>query len=249
MSPSRLFFIVLMLSPASASAGEVALRLCADINPRPPYMMPDGSGIADRRVAIAAREAGLIPQVFPVSLARCAAEVKAGLMHSFPMVPYKPEIFPFIVYPMRAGAVDVRRATLTARQMLFRPKGGSAGWDGTRITGVRRAVLVNAGSLPMIATLKSMNVPSDAHGKSLQVNLAKMLAGRGEAAIGFEGEGAALLTQAPFRDKVEMLPVPMQEVAFYLGVSRSFYDANRDAVEKMWDAVGRLNQAAKAQKK
>lgn len=241
---SRLFLIVLLLCPARAAA--VALRLCADINPRPPYMMPDGSGIADRRVAAAAREAGLVPQVFPVSLARCAAEVKAGVMHGFPMVPYKPEMFPFIVYPMRAGAVDVRRATLSARQVLFRPRGGSASWDGTRLTGVQRAVLVSAGSLPMIATLKAMNVPSDANGKSLEINLAKMLAGRGEAAIGFDGEGAALLELPAFKDKVEMLPVPFHEVAYYMAVSRSFYDANRGAVEKMWNAVGRLNQPAKA---
>jgi len=230
-------------------AGAADLRLCADINPRPPYMMPDGSGIADRRVAAAAREAGLVPTVFPVSLARCAAEVKAGLMHGFPMVPYAPVMFPFVVYPMRDGAIDMRRATLTARQVLFRPKGGSASWDGVRMTGVRRAVLVNAGGLPMIATLKSLNVPSDANGKSLQVNLVKMLAGRGEAAIGFEGEGALLLDQPAFKGKVEMLPVPLHETAYFMVVSKSYYDTHRDAVEKMWDAVGRLHQAAKAQKK
>lgn len=247
MPLSRLFFLVLMLCPAAA--GAVALRLCADMNPRPPYMMPDGSGIADRRVAAAAREAGLIPQRYPVSLARCAAEVRAGLMHGFPMVPYKPDVFPFVVYPMRAGAIDARRATLTARQMLFRPKGGSASWDGKRITGVRRAVLVNAGSLPMIDTLKSLQVAADANGKSLPVNLAKMLAGRGDAAIGFEGEGMELLELPDFKGRVEMLPIPLVETDYFMAVSRSFYDANPRAVETMWDAVGRLHQAAKAQKK
>lgn len=247
MPLSRLFFLVLMLCPAAA--GAVALRLCVDINPRPPYMMPDGSGIADRRVVAAAREAGLIPQRYPVSLARCAAEVRAGLMHGFPMVPYKPDVFPFVVYPMRSGVIDARRATLTARQMLFRPKGGSAGWDGKRITGVRRAVLVNAGSLPMIETLKSMQVAADANGKSLPVNLAKMLAGRGEAAIGFEGEGIELLELPAFKGQVEMLPLPLNETDYFLAVSRGFYDSNPRAVETMWDAVGRLHQAAKAQKK
>jgi len=42
------------------------------------------------------------------------------------------------------------------------------------------------------------------------------------------------------------LPLPFAEDAMYFSVSKAYYKANRAAVERMWDAIGRLRAAAAA---
>ncbi|UUZ52584.1 hypothetical protein LP419_24880 [Massilia sp. H-1] len=93
------------------------------------------------------------------------------------------------------------RATVHARVVLFRPVGGSVQWDGRRITGVERKVLLPYGSLLLPQAMAAYQVPFDQEGRSLAINFAKMLAGRGDAAAGFEAEGLALIAQPAFMPK------------------------------------------------
>lgn len=233
-----------LLCPAIAVGAT--LRMCTDVNPHLPYLTPDGGGTVGLLVAAAARETGVVLVVHPASLARCRAEVFINLVHGFPMTPYMPELLTFAAYPMRGNAPDAARAVVSARIMLFRRIGAPVAWDGKRLTGLARPVLVAAGSVTVRELFKASATPVDENGKSLEVNLAKMMAGRGELAAGFEEEGVALLRLPRFAGKVEMLPLPLVVKDYYLAVSKDYYFVHRAQVERMWDAIGRLNQAAKA---
>jgi polar amino acid transport system substrate-binding protein len=243
----RLFLAVVFLCPGLASGSK--MRVCTDVRAHPPYLLPDGSGSVGRLVSQAAREAGLELEFYPASLERCRAEGALNLVHAFTMTPYLPKELPFVAYPRRDGTLDKSRATLRARIMLFRRIGTGAKWNGKRITGLKGPVLVSAGSVAMIAAIKGADAPVDEQGKSLEVNLAKMMAGRGDLAVGFEEEGLALLALPEFAGKVEMMPRPLSEHAYFMVVSKPYYRQHRAAVEKMWNAIGRLNQSAKALKK
>jgi polar amino acid transport system substrate-binding protein len=246
----RLWLAVVLACPAVAtSATGTTLRVCTDIHPHPPYLLPHGGGSANRLVVQAARKAGFKVEFYTVSLARCKAEIAINLVHGFPMTPHQPDALPFVQFPTRNGVLDASRATLRTRIMLFRRVGASAAWDGKRFSALTRPVLVPAGSIAFSEALRAAGAPMDENGKSLEVNLAKMMAGRGDVAAGFEEEGAALMALPEFAGKVEMLPLPLYEQDFYLAVSKPYYRQHRARVEKMWNAMGRLNQAARRLKK
>ena len=243
----RPWFAVLVLCPGIALGAK--LRLCTDVQPHLPYLTPEGGGTIGELVAAAARESGVEVEYQPASLARCRAEVALNLVHGFPMTPFLPEALPFAAYPMRGGAPDPARAVIHARIMLYRRIGAAATWNGKRIDGLARPVLVAAGSVAIQSTLNKAGVPMDDNAKSLDINFAKMLAGRGELAAGFEEEGRQLLRLPRYAGRIEMLRQPLLERSYYLAISRDYYKRNGPAVERMWNAIGRLNQSAKALEK
>ncbi len=249
MSPYPMSFLLaaVLLFPVLAAAAK--LRVCTDVHPHAPYLMPDGSGSAGRLVAAGARAAGFELEFYSAPLARCRAEAELNVVHGFPMTPYLPNVLPYVRYPMRKGQPDAARATLRARIMLYQRSGGAVTWNGRRIGGLVRPVLVPSGSLAMIDVLRKAGAPMDEQGRSLQANLSKLLAGRGDAAVGVWDEGERLLALPEFAGKIEMLPLPVFEQAYFLIVTKAFYAENGPAVETMWNTIGRLNQTARPPRK
>lgn len=243
MPPWRLLLAVVLLCPGLATGA--ALRLCTDAQPHLPYLTPEGGGTLGRLVARAARESGIELEYHPASLARCRAEIALGLVHGFPMTPFMPEALPYAAYPMRGGVPDTARAVARARIMLFRRVGTQASWDGKRFFGLQRPVLASSNSVAIAKALKDNGTPMDDNGKSLSINFTKMLGGRSELSAGFEEEGRRLLDLPQFKGKIEMLPLPLIEKTYYLAVSKSYYAGNRERVERVWDAIGRLNANAR----
>jgi polar amino acid transport system substrate-binding protein len=234
------WLIAALLCPGPALGAK--LRMCTDVQPHPPFMMPDGSGSAGEVVAAGALAAGFELEFYAVPLARCRAEAQTNAVHAAPMTPYIPHVLPDVRYPMRFGRPDVTRATMRARIMLFQRVGGPVRWDGKTLAGLDKPVLAPSGSLGMAEALRRVGAPIDERGRSLQANLAKLMAGRGDAAVGVWDEGSVLLALPEFAGKIEMLPLPLHEQAYYLVVTRAFYEEHADQVEIMWNKIGQLNQ-------
>ena len=247
MSPIPLLLAALLLCPGIAFAAK--LRVCTDVHPHAPYLMPDGSGSAGRLVAAGAQAAGFDLEFYAVPLARCRAEAEANVVHGFPMAPYIPDVLPYARFPMRNGKPDAARATMRARIMLYQRSGGQVTWDGRQLRGLVRPVLVPSGSLAMIDVLRKLGAPMDEQGRSLHANLSKLMAGRGDAAVGVWDEGVHLLTLPEFAGKVEMLPIPMFEQPYFLAVTKAYYAQHGPKVEVMWNTIGRLNQPTRASRK
>lgn len=243
----RLLLAAVLLCPGLASAAR--LRVCTDVLPHPPHLMPDGGGHVGLLVAQAAREAGFDLEFYAAPLTRCRAELELNLVHGFPMAPYMPEVLNFVQYPMRNGAPDSTRATLHARVMLYRRTGSNVTWDGKVLGGIKGKVLVQAEGIAMIAALRAAGASVDKSGRSLPINLAKLMAGRADLAAGMELEGEHLLEQPEWKGRIEALPLPLFEQFYFMVVSKPYYAQNGAAVDAMWDAIARLNEAAKTQKK
>ncbi|WP_426104158.1 hypothetical protein [Massilia sp. TSP1-1-2] len=240
MSPFSLFFTIVLLCPGLCLAAK--LRVCTDVHPHAPYLLPDGGGSVGKLVEAGARAAGFELEFYAVPLARCRAEAEVNVVHAFPMTPYIPNVLPYARYPMRHGVPDAARATMRARIMLYQRSGGPVTWNGRRVGGLVRPVLVPSGSLAMIDVLRKIGAPMDEQGRSLHANLSKLLAGRGDAAVGVWDEGERLLALPEFAGKIEMLALPVYEQAYFLVVTKAFYAEHGPAVETMWDTIGRLNQ-------
>jgi hypothetical protein len=247
MPALRLLLAAVLCCPALASAAK--LRLCVDVHPHPPYITPDGGGSAGRMIAMAAREAGFQLEIYNASIARCRAEIALNMAHAFPTTPYIPELQQIVDFPMRDGAADPARATMHARILLYRRTGTAITWDGVRLGGLARPVLVPTGSMLIPPFLKALGAPMDQNGQSMAINFVKLMAGRSDSLAGLEEEGERLLRDPRFAGKIEALPLPLFEQTYYLAVAKAYRADHGPEVEAMWDAIGRLNQAAKTQKK
>jgi polar amino acid transport system substrate-binding protein len=240
MIRSAVFLLSLACVP---QAGAATLRLCVDERPWPPYLMPSGDGMAQRLLRDAAREAGATLAAYAAPVTRCREEIRYNAADGFPIAPYTPALLSFMVFPMRGGEPDPARAVMSARTLAYRRTGSAVQWDGVRFTHLATPVLVRFGSVLMVDKLAAMDVQADDSGKMLSANFSKLLAGRADIAVGLETTGLALLALPEFAGKIEALPVPFTDEAYYLGLSRTFYNANPQLSERLWDAIARQRRS------
>lgn len=233
---------VALLWPLSAQA--LKLRLCVDSRPHPPFLTPDGGGNVGLLVKLAAAESGIELELYSAPVTRCRAEIAAGLADGYPSASYTPSLLPLLHYPMKDGRPDAARSVLLVRVMAFRRVGGQVEWDGARFAQLKTPVLVGYGSVMMIDRLTAMGQGIDAESRSLDATFAKLMAGRGDVALGWEVDGRALLAKPGFAGKVEALAPPFAEELYYLGLSKRFYQSEGDAAERLWNAIGRIKQSA-----
>lgn len=239
---SCLFALSALLSlPACAQAPK--LRLCVDARPHPPFLTPDGEGTVGALVRRAASEAGVALEFYSAPLTRCREEIRAGLADGYPSAAHTPSWLPLLDYPMKAGLPDPARAVLFVRVLAYQRQGGAVGWDGARFTRLNTPVLAGYGSALILDRLEAMRQASDTTGKNLEVNFAKLMAGRGDVALGWEQDGAALMARPELAGKVEALAPPFAEAMFYLGLSKRFCRAHPALAERLWAAIGRIRSA------
>lgn len=241
---SRCWLCAALLLPLQANA--VKLRLCVDARPHPPSLTPDGGGTVGLLLRQAAAEAGVELELYSAPVTRCRWEIRANLADGYPSASYTPGWQALLDYPMKKGRPDPARAVLSVRVLAFQRKGGGVGWDGRRFAGLGGPVLVSYGSVMIGDRLAALRQASDAAGKDLGINFLKLLAGRGDVALGWEQDGLALMNKPEFAGKVEALPRPFAEERFYLGLAKRFCQANPEAAEKLWAAIGRIGNAPPA---
>ncbi len=243
---ARLFWPRLITLPCVAliallvvcGAHGATMRICTDEVAHPPHISPSGDGLLDRRIRIAASIAGVDLEWHAAPVSRCLGEMRTGFADAFPASAATAAMRPFLAYPMAGGTLDSSRAVMVARMVVYRRKGTMMTWDGKRFAGLSTPVLAMPGMRLVHERLAMLGVAADGGGKSLEINFAKLLAGRADLAIGPESDGRILLARAEFGATIEALPVPFSEEAYYLVVSRRFYALNRESVERMWQALG-----------
>jgi polar amino acid transport system substrate-binding protein len=226
----------LLAAPSRADS----IRICVDEKSHMPFIDLAGNGVTGQLILQAAREVGINMVFYGAPTTRCREEIRAGIADGFPTTPYTTALLPFMAYPMQLGKPDPARAVLLARAMVFRRQGSRVDWDGKAFSGLALPALIPFGSVLLSDRLQQMQVPYDDKGKTLSLIFGKLLAGRGDVAIGAEYGGAAELVEPRFAGKIEVLALPFSEESYYLAVSRSFYDANTARVEQLWDAIGRI---------
>ncbi|MES2257383.1 MAG: hypothetical protein V4724_02635 [Pseudomonadota bacterium] len=246
----RSFAALLYAGSAIATAAPPAppsppLSLCIDEQPHPPYILADGGGSVPTLVRMAAQQVGAKVEFHRAPLRRCVDEIRTGVAHGYPAASSPLAMTAEFAYPRTdSGRLDPSRATATARLAVFRRKDGAVSWDGTRFKFVKLPVLISTGSVALQAKVHAMNLAVDDQGKNLELNFAKLLAGRGDVVIGFENDGKVLLADPRFAGHIEALPALFMEEHYYLMVSKAYYAVHLDAVEALWTVIGQVRQSA-----
>jgi hypothetical protein len=233
----RLLFSLLL--PLACNAHALTLRLCTLDQPFPPHTMPDGSGVAQVLLRHAAREEGItIRKQCRASLAlHCPTQVRRGGWRAGSL-PARARGVRRV--PMAGPLVDETRALSVVRFVVYRQKGGSVQWDGSAFSGLdARPVGLQVG-LAVAQHLRQTGVTVDEGAKTIGQNLEKLVRGRLQAVVALEGESQPLVEH--LSDRIEVLPKAFDATPIYLQVRPAYYSANREAVEKLWNAVRRARK-------
>lgn len=233
----RLLFSLLL--PLACNAHALTLRLCTLDQPFPPHTMPDGSGVAQVLLRHAAREEGITIENSVAPRLRCIAQLKSGEVDGV-LAAFLPERVEYGVFPMAGPLADETRALSVVRFVVYRQKGGSVQWDGSAFSGLdARPVGLQVG-LAVAQHLRQTGVTVDEGAKTIGQNLEKLVRGRLQAVVALEGESQPLVER--LSDRIEVLPKAFDATPIYLQVHPAYYSANREAVEKLWNAVRRARK-------
>lgn len=232
-----------LLGSAAAVSQSKPLSICMDELSHPPHLLPNGEGLTPLLIRTAAAQVGVQVEFHRAPLLRCLEEVRIGVAHGYPSGSVMAAQASGFMLPRTAGRPDTARATLTARMTVFRRKGTAVEWNGRNFQNLRQPVLIPSGSLMMRERLGRMNVAVDDQAKQVEQNFLKLLAGRGDLVISFENDGLALLEQPRYGDAIEALPQPFTEQHYYLLLSEAYYTANREQMEALWTAIGRVRNS------
>lgn len=242
MHPALLLLPVLAALTAPAQALD--LRLCTDARSHPPLMRVDGQGPLDRLLQEAAQAAGVRLRPYPAPLPRCREELRAGIADAFPLASHTPDAAAIVAYPSKQGQPDVQRSLVQMRVVAVRRVGSAAQWDGQRFSNLQGPVLGLAGAVAVGRFAADHKLALDSSAISIDQNLEKLMAGRGELLLVAEGHLGNTLKREPYRSQLEVLDKPLSVQPMYLVVTHAFYEAHGAATEKLWTAAARLARSA-----
>lgn len=242
MNLISLFFTLAILLESSSLASETrAFSACIDERPWVPFTSPDARNPGQMQVIVdaVARELRYSVQVVVLPWRRCLESVRSGKIDALigaGDVPYTRELAEF---PRIGNVTDTGRSLGKARIMLVKRQSSTVGWDGSRFIDLKRPVGVSMGTQIMLTTVKDAGAVADDGGKTDLQNIRKLLESRVDLMAAYEFDLKELLAKG-FLNKVEVLPVPLNEANYYLAFSKVYYARNAEAVEAIWNKIGTI---------
>lgn len=233
-----IFFLALLpaLQPAAA-AERTMLRFCSIDIDFAPISRVDGTGHYQFLLMQAASKAGIDVERRIAPRRRCLDEMRAGVKDGM-VAAYAPERASFAVFPMAGDGPDVTKSFGTVRYYAYRRRNAAVSWNGSRFEnlGAGSSVGVESAFVFVMDRLRGLGVDYDDGSKTLEQNMAKLLAGRVDAVIGMDLEADRLVKER-FPGLVERAGPPFDVTPMYLMVSRQFFAKHPDAAQRMWQAV------------
>lgn len=242
MKRCRFFLVTLSgLFVAPAWAQDV-LKVCYEGEDVRPWRHKDGTGLNFELLSRAAKRAGVVFEFEATPWRRCFIEVQNGNLAGILGASFKTDRMTYAAYP--GGATpDAKRSAYHDRYILIRRKGDRLDWDGKMFYNLVGPIGVQNG-YSIGSDLKSLGVTIDDGGRSLADNIQKLLSGRISGVAGLAGEMNTLFAEeSQLKNKLETLPVPLQEKPYYLMLSNQLVQTRPELAERVWAAIEAVRQS------
>lgn len=240
--PLAIALLILLGLPLPADAlDRPELRLVYIDQDAQPYLtgrgtaIPARPGIAVELVQRAVSRLGGSLRLTRLPARRMTQEVKAGRQDGILGFRYSPERATDLVYPMRNGQPDTMQYAARLAHSLYRRRDSGVTWDGQRIGGLTAPVAVSSTQLVADALLAQgieiLRIESSGQ------MFGMLSLGRVDAVVVIDALGDRQLREQG-AGEIEKVAPPMLIEDFHVPVSRRFYAAHRDYVERLWRMIG-----------
>lgn len=244
----RSVLLLLSLLPATLCAQPQPpariWRVCVSDLAVPPYLNSDPMrpGLVERLLVDAGRQAGMAVLLLRYPLKRCRTMLDADGADSILAAPTPGNLADLLQFPMKDGGFDVSRRVASVNLVWVKRADSPFDWDGRRLRGgeSRPAVVGTRISMRVaIEPLQAMGLRVDDTALSTRQLLAKLAAGRIDAAVGLQEEVEIALHEHGQKPLV-VLPKAFLTGEFYAVVKGPIAPELREQIETWWTAIGRL---------
>ncbi len=242
-----LFALNLLSITLMAQATDMVM--CIEDQPASPFTFPNKDGSMQILLKMAAKQTGVNLSFKVQAWKRCISDVQSNQLSGLVNAGYTGFHANYAIFPMKSNG-QVNSALSLARMdvMAYRLKQSKANWDGQAFTNLSKPVLMPSGFATISDRLKELKVEFDENTKEPLRNLYKMIAGQGDIVLGFSEEmNALIVNRKDIQEKVEQLPAKFMTADYYAPVSKKYYADNQEAVNALWEAVGKIKASKEYQ--
>jgi len=143
-------------------------------------------------------------------------------------------------YPWKNGAVDDTRRLTTMSYHFYKLKGSPFSWDGTKVSGLNGKIGTPL-AFSIEGDLKSMGL-NILSAREIQVNFSNLLRNKVDAIALQSVTGDYHLSTKSGLSSVEKVQPELKNKAYYLMLSKQFYEQNPELSEQIWDAIAKLRE-------
>ncbi len=230
------------LGTAFAADKPPSMKFCHEDVDVYPWVLKDRPGLNVIHMRAVEQKLGVKFEISPLPWKRCQEDLREGKVDGIFAASFKTERLEIGHYPMAGDKTDAARAMMYDGYSLYRLKGGSAQWDGSKLT-VAGAVGAQPG-YSIIDQLKQLGARVDEGAKTADDNLKKLVAGRIEAVALQTLEGDNALSSTPeFASKVEKVKPPLVDKPFFLMLSKQFVAKYGDYSKNIWKTLAEVRES------
>ncbi len=246
----RRFLLVALAAPcllvhagAHAAPGE-RITLCFERQEVSPWRTLDGGGLNFELLNEVARRTGVTFDYQSMPWKRCLEQLKANQVGGAFAVSFNRERMALGAYPGVPASVapgapepqaDAAKRMHTDTYMLVRRRGSRLEWDGKSFRNLDGRIGFQLG-YSVGDFLRAQGAAVDDGSQRSDELAQKLIAGRlAGAAMG--GGDAARLMRGPYGKRLEMLPVPLIEKAYFLVLSSALVASRPQLAARLWESV------------
>lgn len=235
------FFASLLAASPILSFAAPPLVFCYEDADVRPWRTARGEGLNFELLDLVAREAKQSFAYVARPWKRCLAELKNNTVDGAIGASWKADRVEFGVYPGDTK-VDPGKSLYSEKYIVLRRKGSAVGWDGKAFTQLNGPVGIQLG-YSAADNLKALNVAVDDGARGARELFGKLAAGHINLAVSLAGEAQATLADNDkFRDKLEILPIPLVEKPYYLMLSKGVVSARPELAETIWSGIAKARK-------
>ena len=225
-------------APAHAAPGE-RITLCFERQEVRPWRSLNLDGLNFELLADVAKRTGVRFNYQSMPWKRCLEQLKANQVDGAFSVSFSRERMALGAFPGAAASpasiADTSKRMHMDSYVLVRRRGSRVDWDGKKFHNLEGRIGFQLG-YSVGDFLRAHGVASDEGSQRSDELAQKLVAGRlAGAALG--GRTTAELMRGPFANRLEVMPVPLLEQAYYLVLSHAFAARNPQLAARLWDAV------------
>ncbi len=209
----------------------------------PPYSYPDKEGQLQYLLRKASARLQLRMRFVYEPRLRCINKVKHGTYPMLAIASPETSLVETFAFPMREDKVDTGLAFSLVDAIFVTTTGSKATWDGKRLSGVMRPLIVRAG-LPALNTIMEKASLSyvPVTGSIEQIG-EMLLKDRAEVALmrGFDFE--ALVGRPEFRGKLRGLAPRIDPAPLFVVANKEFAAEHVDMMQAIWREIAAITKS------
>lgn len=238
----------LAYAQAPAELPPTNLTFCFEDASIAPWRNPQAQGLNFELLQKVSQTLGLPFEYMPLPWKRCLAKLKAQEVDGAIGASFSEERLEIGAYPGGNPADPAKRLHID-RFVALKLKGSPLQWDGKQFTPLQGSVGVQLG-YSIAGLLRQNGMLVDEGSKTLDNLIQKLIAGRVDVvAIGGSDAEALMAPGSRYAARLEMLPTPLSEKAFYLVLSHGVVERHPAMAQRIWKTVETVRQSPAYRKK